>query len=219
MNPSRRSDDDSSSSDTEAVANDDARLSQRALLLHATADSEKQQQEEEEEQEEAGWVGETLSKGAEAVVSGVKSAARASKPLRREADGRIVPDGDGLLNLVSCMLMLGVLRGSHLMGNVACVSWVAWVTHRRTAVIGGQQSSEGLRLDGGSPSYSSGLPLYMTIPPGAPSVLSNYTAPIGHDGFLQSGSFQKHVSRSPETFDLNLACTAVALKAACKLKI
>ncbi|CAM9813381.1 unnamed protein product, partial [Ectocarpus sp. 13 AM-2016] len=103
QDPCRRSDDGSASSDTKGISNDDdARLSQRDLLLLATGDSE-EQQEEEQEQEETGWVGETLSKGAEAVVSGVKSAARASKPLRREADGRIVPDGDGLLNLIHRM--------------------------------------------------------------------------------------------------------------------
>jgi len=33
--------------------------------------------------------------------AGVKSMALASKPLKRQADGRLVPDGQGLLNLVS----------------------------------------------------------------------------------------------------------------------
>lgn len=36
-------------------------------------------------------------------------------------------------------------------------------THRRTAVIGGQQSSGGMCVDS-SPSYSHGLPLYMAYP-------------------------------------------------------
>ncbi|CAN0293361.1 unnamed protein product [Ectocarpus sp. 12 AP-2014] len=122
--PSRRSDDDSTSSDTEGISNDDdARLSQRALLLLATGDSE-EQQEEEQEQEETGWVGETLSKGAEAVVSGVKSAARASKPLRREADGRIVPDGDGLLNL--CILVFSGLWIVHSIVTVDATMWRGW---------------------------------------------------------------------------------------------
>lgn len=44
---------------------------------------------------------ELLSKGADAVGAGVKSMALASKPLKRQADGRLVPDGQGLLNLVS----------------------------------------------------------------------------------------------------------------------
>ncbi|CAM9467187.1 unnamed protein product [Ectocarpus sp. 8 AP-2014] len=124
LDPSRRSDDDSTSRDIEGISNDDdARLSQRALLLRATGDSEKQQ-EEEKEQEETGWVGETLSKGAEAVVSGVKSAARASKPLRREADGRIVPDGDGLLNL--CILLFSGLWIVHSIVTVDATMWRGW---------------------------------------------------------------------------------------------
>lgn len=73
-------------------------------LLDTVANETKEGSEEGAgEEEEGGWVedsAELLSMGAGAIGAGVKSVALASQPLKREASGRLVPDGQGLLNLV-----------------------------------------------------------------------------------------------------------------------
>lgn len=75
--------------------------------LEASGEGAEQEEEGKGEgddnEEDSGWVedsAELLSKGAGAIGAGVKSVALASKPLKREPSGRLVPDGQGLLNLV-----------------------------------------------------------------------------------------------------------------------
>ncbi|CAM9449305.1 unnamed protein product [Scytosiphon promiscuus] len=98
----------------------------RPLLLEQQYEKE---EEVEEEEVSKGWgedfqAGEMLSNGAEAVVSGMTSAALASRPLKRKSNGEMVVSGQGLLNL--CILVFSGLWAIHSVVTVDAGMWRGW---------------------------------------------------------------------------------------------